>query len=66
MPADVHRYKDGNGIHTKNSPLGKDWNAVWDDFITNNPKATSAEVLKKLRQMEKKAGIGQYKAKKKK
>lgn len=66
MPVDVHRYKDGNGIHTNNSPLGKDWNKVWAEFIEDNPDATRAQVLAKLAEMEKKAGIGKYKAKKKK
>lgn len=65
MPADVHRYKDGNGIHTNNSPLGKDWNAVWKEYIKKNPDATRMEVLEQLAEMEQTAGIGKYKAKKK-
>ncbi|MBQ2800428.1 MAG: DUF2380 domain-containing protein, partial [Lachnospiraceae bacterium] len=66
LPADVHRYKSGNGLHTNNSPLGKDWNAIWAEYIEANPRATREDVLEKLAEMEQDAGIGKYKAKKKK
>lgn len=65
LPQSKHRLKDGSGIHTNNSPLGKDWNKVWDDYITKNPNASKQQVLDQLKYMEQTTGIGSYKAVKK-
>ena len=65
MPADVHRLKSGNGIHTNSNPLGKDWNAVWSDFIIKYPNASQQQILQQLEDMEDVTKIGEYKAVKK-
>ncbi|WP_238858897.1 RHS repeat-associated core domain-containing protein [Clostridium sp. YIM B02569] len=62
LPADVHRLKEGNGIHTNNSPLKKEWNTIWHEYTINNPNATKEQILAKLDKMAKKAGIDKYRA----
>nr|WP_279233570.1 DUF2380 domain-containing protein [Clostridium estertheticum] len=62
LPKDVHRLKDGNGIHTNNSPLGKEWNTIWHEFKRDRPNATKEQILAKLNKMAKKAGIEKYRA----
>ncbi len=65
LPKDVHRLKSGNGIHTNSSPLGKNWNAVWEEYIDRYPGATREDVLEQLAFMETKTDIGRYRAVKK-
>lgn len=65
-PKDVHRLKSGNGIHTNDSPLGQEWNSIWNKFIEKSPNATVKEILQKLLDMANKAGISDYGAKAKK
>ena len=65
LPKDIHRLKDGNGIHTNNSSLGENWNKIWEKYIAQNPNASKQQILNKLEQMEKTAGIGKYRAVKK-
>ena len=65
LPTGKHRLKDENGIHTNNSPLGKDWNEVWKDYKRANPDATIEDIMAQLKAMEDATGIGQYRAVKK-
>lgn len=65
LPVDLHRYKSGKGIHTYASGLGKPWNQVWKEWLSKHPEATVADVEAKLADMERKAGIAEYRAVKK-
>ena len=62
LPKDVHRLRRRNGIHTKKSPLGENWNSIWRDYIAENPYATRDDVLYQLWLMEKGSGISMYRA----
>ncbi len=59
----IHRLKKDNGIHTKNSPLGKPWNKVWDKWKKKNEDATAKDIIEQLNHMAEKAGIEQFRAK---
>ncbi|MBC2582560.1 hypothetical protein, partial [Clostridium sp. DJ247] len=59
----IHRLKKDNGIHTKNSPLGKPWNRVWEDWMENHEEAGARQILEQLDHMAEKAGIEQFRAK---
>ncbi len=67
LPTGKHRFKNSNGIHTTNSPLGGEWNAEWSKFITQNKDTTVGrmQIIGKLKEMERKAGIEKYRAVKK-
>lgn len=62
LPEDVHRLKIGDGIHTNNSPLGKNWNTVWAEYIRDNGNATVKQIIDQLNYMSNKCGIDIYKA----
>ncbi|MDD1505808.1 DNRLRE domain-containing protein [Lysinibacillus sp. CNPSo 3705] len=51
LPKEIHRLKVGDGIHTNNSPLGNNWNAVWKEFIADNPHATKEQIEEQLKYM---------------
>ena len=53
MTAAAHRLLP-NGIHTN---AGGNWNKVWDEWISKNPKATPEQAWQQLSQMMKQFGI---------
>lgn len=63
LPKEIHKYSDYNGIHTKNSPLGKEWNAIWREYRQNFPDASKKDIENKLNEMEQKANIADRRAK---
>lgn len=63
IPKDMHRLKSGNGLHTKNSPLGEDWNKIWGEWIKNHPNATKKDIEKQLNKMATQGGIEKNRAK---
>lgn len=65
LPKDIHRLKEGNGIHTNNSPLGEEWNSAWKHYKVQNPYATKSQIIDQLHKMAKDAGIESYQAIKK-
>ncbi|MDC2867298.1 carbohydrate binding domain-containing protein [Bacillus sp. BP-3] len=66
LPEGLHRLKAFNGIHTNKSPLGKNWNRIWKEWIAENENATAKQIEDKLNSMVEEAGMKPYQAKPKK
>ncbi|MEH7038587.1 carbohydrate binding domain-containing protein [Bacillus pseudomycoides] len=66
LPRGLHKLKVDNGIHTNKSPLGKNWNRIWKEWIEENEDATAQEIEDKLNSMVEGAGMKPYQAKPKK
>ncbi|MGE7911041.1 DNRLRE domain-containing protein [Lysinibacillus xylanilyticus] len=66
LPVDVHMRKAGNGIHTNESPLGRHWNAVWKEYMDDNPNATPKQIEEQLKYMTDICGITHLQAQPKK
>lgn len=52
-----HSTKAGKGLHTNDSPLGKEWNALWKDYMRDFPNATQKQIEDYLDVLAKRAGI---------
>ncbi|MDR4190757.1 carbohydrate binding domain-containing protein [Bacillus pseudomycoides] len=66
LPRGLHKLKVDNGIHTNKSPLGKNWNRIWKEWIAEHEDATAQEIEDKLNSMVEGAGMKPYQAKPKK
>ena len=62
LPKDLHRLKEGMGIHTNSSKLGMTWNAAWKKFFKSNPGAKKEQIIAQLNEMIKATGIEKYRA----
>lgn len=62
LPPELHRYKDGHGIHTLSSYAGRTWDSAWDEFIDENPDATVSVIEKFLNDLAEEFQISAYRA----
>lgn len=60
LPKDLHRVKEGMGIHTNSSKLGMTWNAAWKKFFESTPDPDKSSILAQLENMIEITGIGKY------